>query len=180
MIYFLFTMLFKVVASSFWKKAADFYEQSSRRVSSAIGAYWNPWVLLLVVQAVLVAVVTMVEVVTADVIVDCGSWSKSCWSVRLVLEQLFFIVRMTLNEISFPSFQGLWKLTHKYHWQIPFVKRLWNCICPIKFLQPFMNWKSSTCQLNEVEVVNFFLLFNHFTLKIKDVLYGFRALPYHQ
>ena len=38
MIYFLFITLFKLIASSFCKK-------KSRRVSSAVGAYWNPWVL---------------------------------------------------------------------------------------------------------------------------------------
>ena len=44
MIYFLFTMLFKLVASSFLKKAANsLYEQSSQRVWSAVGAYWYPW-----------------------------------------------------------------------------------------------------------------------------------------
>ena len=35
-----------VQTSSFFfleKKVADFYEQSSRRVSSAVSAYWNPW-----------------------------------------------------------------------------------------------------------------------------------------
>ena len=36
---FFFTTLFKLVASSFYKKVADFYEQSNRRVSSAVGAY---------------------------------------------------------------------------------------------------------------------------------------------
>ena len=36
----LLTMLFKLVASSF-QKVTDFYEQSSRRVSLAVGAYWN-------------------------------------------------------------------------------------------------------------------------------------------
>ena len=30
-------------ASSFCKKVTDLYKQSSRRVSLAIGAYWNPW-----------------------------------------------------------------------------------------------------------------------------------------
>ena len=34
-------LLFKLVASSFCKKVADLYEQRSRRVSSAVGAYWN-------------------------------------------------------------------------------------------------------------------------------------------
>ena len=34
----LLTMLFKLVASSF-QKVTDFYEQSSRRVSLAVGAY---------------------------------------------------------------------------------------------------------------------------------------------
>ena len=43
MIYFLFITLFKLVASSFCKKVADLYEQRSRRVSSVVGAYWNPW-----------------------------------------------------------------------------------------------------------------------------------------
>ena len=42
--YILFTTLFKQVAFSFQKKVTDFYEQSSQRVSSAVGAYWNPWV----------------------------------------------------------------------------------------------------------------------------------------
>ena len=37
---FLVTTLFKLV-TSFWKKVGDFYEQSSRRVSWAVGAYWN-------------------------------------------------------------------------------------------------------------------------------------------
>ena len=41
MVYFLFTMLFKLVAS-FFQKVTDFYEQSNRSVSSAVGAYWNP------------------------------------------------------------------------------------------------------------------------------------------
>ena len=44
MIYFWFITLLKLVASFFWKKVADFYEQSSRRISSAVDAYWNPWV----------------------------------------------------------------------------------------------------------------------------------------
>ena len=43
MIYFLCITLFNQVASSFCKKVADLYEQSSRRISSAVGAYWNPW-----------------------------------------------------------------------------------------------------------------------------------------
>ena len=43
MMYFLFITLFKLVASSFCKKVADLYEQSSQRVTLAIGAYWNPW-----------------------------------------------------------------------------------------------------------------------------------------
>ena len=34
----LFTMLFKLVASSF-QKVTDFYKQSSRRVLLAVGAY---------------------------------------------------------------------------------------------------------------------------------------------
>ena len=38
-------MLFKQVVSSFCNKVADLYEQSSRRVSSAVVAYWNPCVL---------------------------------------------------------------------------------------------------------------------------------------
>ena len=40
MIYFLFKLLVKLVASSFCKKVADLYDQRSRRVS--VGAYWNP------------------------------------------------------------------------------------------------------------------------------------------
>ena len=47
MIYFLFTTLFKVVASSFSKKVANLYKQSSRCISSAIGAFWNPCILVL-------------------------------------------------------------------------------------------------------------------------------------
>ena len=39
MIYFLFATLFL-----FYKRAADFYERSGLRVSSAVGAYWNPCV----------------------------------------------------------------------------------------------------------------------------------------
>ena len=42
---FLFTTLFKLVAFSFQKKVANLYEQGSRPILSAIGAYWNPWVL---------------------------------------------------------------------------------------------------------------------------------------
>ena len=37
------TTLFKQFASSFRKKVADFSGQSCRRVSSVVGAYWNPW-----------------------------------------------------------------------------------------------------------------------------------------
>ena len=37
--YFLFTMSFKLVASSFWKKVANLYEQSSQHVLSPVGAY---------------------------------------------------------------------------------------------------------------------------------------------
>ena len=42
MIYFLFTKLFKLVASSSYKKVADLYEQSSQCLLSAISAFWNP------------------------------------------------------------------------------------------------------------------------------------------
>ena len=42
MIHFWFITLFKLVASSFQQKVADLYEQSSRRISWAIGGYWNP------------------------------------------------------------------------------------------------------------------------------------------
>ena len=37
--YFLFLTLFNQVASSFRKKVANLYEQSNRRVSSAVRAY---------------------------------------------------------------------------------------------------------------------------------------------
>lgn len=43
MMYFLFLTLFNQVASSFRKKVANLYEQSNRRVSPAVRAYWNPW-----------------------------------------------------------------------------------------------------------------------------------------
>ena len=42
MIYFLFTTFLKLIASFSGKKVADYSEQSSRRVSSFVGAYWNP------------------------------------------------------------------------------------------------------------------------------------------
>ena len=35
--------LFKLVASSSAEKVADFSQQCSQRVSSVVGAYWNPW-----------------------------------------------------------------------------------------------------------------------------------------
>ena len=35
--------LFKLVASSSAAKVADFSQQCSQRVSSVVGAYWNPW-----------------------------------------------------------------------------------------------------------------------------------------
>ena len=41
---FVYKVIFKLVTFSFWKKAADFYDQSSRRILLAVGAYWNPWV----------------------------------------------------------------------------------------------------------------------------------------
>ena len=41
-IIFLCMALFKLVASSSEEKVADFSEQCSRRVSSVVGAYWNP------------------------------------------------------------------------------------------------------------------------------------------
>ena len=41
LIYFLLTTLFKLVASSFYKNVADLYDQSSRRISWAVCAYWN-------------------------------------------------------------------------------------------------------------------------------------------
>ena len=45
MIYFWLITLLKLVASFLRQKVAYFYEQSSRHVSSAVGAYnWNPWV----------------------------------------------------------------------------------------------------------------------------------------
>lgn len=38
--------VYNVIPNSFfffsWKKVDDFYEQSSQRISSAFGAYWNP------------------------------------------------------------------------------------------------------------------------------------------
>ena len=40
------TTLFKLAASSSEKKIADFSEQRSRRISSVVGAYWNPCMLL--------------------------------------------------------------------------------------------------------------------------------------
>lgn len=43
MIYYLFTILLKLVASSFRKIVADFSELSSRGILSVISAYWNPW-----------------------------------------------------------------------------------------------------------------------------------------
>ena len=39
MMHFLVMTLFKLVASSFYKKLADFSEKCSLRISSAIGAY---------------------------------------------------------------------------------------------------------------------------------------------
>ena len=44
MIYFWLITSLKLVASFLRQKVAYFYEQSSRHVSSAVGAYWNPWV----------------------------------------------------------------------------------------------------------------------------------------
>ena len=54
MIYFLFKLLLKLVASSFCKKVADLYDQRSRRVS--VGAYWNPCQLMLMMQTSLLLV----------------------------------------------------------------------------------------------------------------------------
>ena len=42
-ILFLPMTLFKLVASNSGEKVADFSEQCSRRVSSVVGAHWNPW-----------------------------------------------------------------------------------------------------------------------------------------
>ena len=39
--------LFKLVASSSGEKVANYSEQCSRRVSSVVGAYRNPWTLML-------------------------------------------------------------------------------------------------------------------------------------
>ena len=44
-IIFLSMTLFKLVASSSEEKVADFSEQCSRRVSSVVGAYYNPSVM---------------------------------------------------------------------------------------------------------------------------------------
>ena len=42
MIYFLVSTFFKLVAPSLLEELIDFCEQSSRGVSSAVGAYWKP------------------------------------------------------------------------------------------------------------------------------------------
>ena len=41
-IIFLYMTLLKLASSS-EEKVADFTEQCSRRVSSVVGGYWNPW-----------------------------------------------------------------------------------------------------------------------------------------
>ena len=48
MIYFFVDNVIQTSCFSFLKKVAeaDFYEQSSRHLSLAVSAYWNPWCIL--------------------------------------------------------------------------------------------------------------------------------------